>query len=206
MASIPLIICFGDSLTAGYQADGFAVRQTPYGEFLQERLGGVARVITSGVCGETTSEMVHRFRRDVVVHHPAWVCILGGTNDLGCNEKPETVMRNLVDLYQQARAADITPVALTIPSIRIEATTSQERAWRDDHIGRRRTLNGLIADYAARNSMPCLDLFTATAERDTGMLAARYSNDGLHLTTAGYQLMAAQLYEAIFKPGLQSPV
>jgi lysophospholipase L1-like esterase len=38
------------------------------------------------------------------------------------------------------------------------------------------------------------------------MLAARYSNDGLHLTTAGYQLMAAQLYEAIFKPGLQSPV
>ncbi len=58
--SVPLIICFGDSLTAGYQSptpDSPQGRETPYGTFLQRHLGSTARVAISGVCGELTAEM-----------------------------------------------------------------------------------------------------------------------------------------------------
>ena len=61
----PLIFCFGDSLTAGYQTPSPAHPQaeaTPYGQVLQERLGNRGRVEISGVCGEVTGEMVLRFR------------------------------------------------------------------------------------------------------------------------------------------------
>lgn len=50
--SLPLILCFGDSLTAGYQSPTMAcpqVRETPYGRFLQERLQAKARVSISGL-------------------------------------------------------------------------------------------------------------------------------------------------------------
>jgi acyl-CoA thioesterase-1 len=54
-------------------------------------------------------------------------------------------------------------------------------------------LNQLIRDYAAAKHIPCVDLFTATADPDSGQLAQIYSNDGLHLTTAGYRLFAEQV-------------
>ncbi|TLY22944.1 MAG: hypothetical protein E6K68_01725, partial [Nitrospirae bacterium] len=85
---LPLIVCFGDSLTAGFQsptAECPDCQETPYGRFLAERLGDRGQVQISGVCGELTAEMVERFERDVVRHRPAWVVILGGTNDLGWN-------------------------------------------------------------------------------------------------------------------------
>ena len=50
------IICFGDSLTAGYQSpthDIPYIRETPYGAFLQQRLGPQATVMSSGICGES---------------------------------------------------------------------------------------------------------------------------------------------------------
>jgi len=52
--------------------------------------------------------------------------------------------------------------------------------------------------YCAEKGMACVDLFTDTAEPDTGQLAARYSNDGLYLTTEGYERLAILLYEQVF--------
>jgi len=190
--TLPLIICFGDSLTAGFQsptAECPDYQETPYGRFLAERLGDRARVQISGVCGELTAEMVERFERDVVRHRPAWVVILGGTNDLGWNRQPAEIMRNLTAMYERAAQAGIRVAAVTVPSIR----------GFDDQIPRRHELNALIADYGARRNLPCVDLFTATAEPGTHRLAAPYSNDGLHLTKAGYDLLARLLYEQVFK-------
>src|SRR6185436_4602572 len=118
----PLIICFGDSLTAGYQSptpDMPALTDTPYGSFLQERVGGSARILVRGICGELTGEMAMRFREDVLARKPGFVVILGGTNDLGMNAQPAEIMRNLLKMYESALAADIEPVAMTVPSIRI---------------------------------------------------------------------------------------
>src|SRR5215216_3297802 len=116
MPEAPLIICFGDSLTAGYQVGPAGVFETPYGAFLQDRFGPRARVLIRGICGELTGEMVMRFLADVLTDKPAWVLILGGTNDLGCNAEPAEVMLNLVTLYEQSRATGSRVGAITVPS------------------------------------------------------------------------------------------
>lgn len=201
--NIPLILCFGDSLTAGFQAPTPAHphgEETPYGWVLQERLGRLARVEISGICGEVTGEMLLRFRAAVLNRHPQTVIILGGTNDLGWNADPAEIMRNLTKMYELARAASIVPVPVTVPSIRVEVGRDNPEAasWLAEHIQRRQRLNGLIADYAARKGLAYFDLFTATAEPDSLLLAEPYSNDGLHLTTSGYHLFGRLLYEQLF--------
>lgn len=200
--SAPLVICFGDSLTAGFQApspDNPAGLETPYGGFLQERLGAAARVAVSGLCGELTGEMAMRFRRDVLDQRPAVVVILGGTNDLGWNAQPADIMRNLVKMYESALAAGVQPIPVTVPSLRLDGglISASEKRWLDEHIARRRELNRLISDYAVSKRLPVVDLFTATAEPETWLLAERYSNDGLHLTTDGYRLLATLLYDQV---------
>lgn len=200
-----VIVCFGDSLTVGFQSPTRANPQgieTPYGEFLQERLGSAARVVVSGMCGELTDEMVMRFRRDVLERRPAFAVILGGTNDLGWNARPQEIMRNLVKMYEQAVAAGVQPVPVTVPSLRVEGELGEGTGnqWVAEHISRRQVLNRLIADYAESKQLPCLELFYATVEPETLQLASRYSNDGLHLTTEGYRLIATLLYERVFAP------
>ncbi len=209
MATAPLIICFGDSLTAGYQvptAINSVGSETPYGAFLQEFVGDRARVTVSGVCGELTGEMALRFRRDVLGHAPRFVVVLGGTNDLGMNGQPQEIMRNLLKMYESALGSQVQPIAVTVPSIRVEgyaAEPAEVGSWLRDHIERRLTLNGLIGEYCTRRGLGCVDLFTATAEPATQFLAEPYSNDGLHLTTAGYRLLATMLYRQIFHDKLE---
>jgi len=158
-SSSPVILCFGDSLTAGYQSPTSAcpaIRETPYGAFLQELVGSAARVLVSGVCGELTGEMAMRFRRDVLARQPTFVVVLGGTNDLGWNAAPPEIMRNLVKMYELASAAGIRPVAVTVPSLRMAATageTEDLRGWVQQHISRRRALNALIAEYCVRRGV-----------------------------------------------------
>jgi lysophospholipase L1-like esterase len=197
------VICFGDSLTAGFQsptAEHPRGEDTPYGLFLQEWLGPSIEVRVSGICGELTGEMVMRFRRDVLQHRPKHVVLLGGTNDLGWNARPDEIMRNLIKMYELARASEIIPVPVTVPSVRVEVGEAgpDAAAWLEEHVERRRVLNGLIRDYAVSKRLAWVDLFTATADPQTRQLAAAYSNDGLHLTTAGYRLLARLLYDRVF--------
>jgi acyl-CoA thioesterase I len=201
------IICFGDSLTAGFQSptrDNPQGGSTPYGEWLQEMIGAAGQVSISGICGELTGEMVMRFRKDVLAHKPHYVVILGGTNDLGWNGPTHEIMRNLVKMYEQALAAGGVPVPVTVPSLRVEdAGNSREGTeWVAGHLERRRELNAQILEYAASKSLAAVDLFTATVEPETDLLAPEYSNDGLHLTTAGYRLFAGLVYRQVLQPAL----
>jgi lysophospholipase L1-like esterase len=59
-------------------------------------------------------------------------------------------------------------------------------------------LNGLIAEYADSHDLAWIDLFQATLEKETEQLAEAYSNDGLHLTTAGYRMLAQLVYQRVF--------
>lgn len=191
------IITFGDSLTVGYQSptpQSPSGTPTPYGRFLQELLGDGAEIWVSGVNGELTGEMAMRLSREVIALQPDDVVLLGGANDLGYGAQPQAIMRNLVTMYERLRGAAIRPVAVTVPSIR----------GFDALIPPRQTLNGLIADYCRSTPQPLVDLFTATAEPETLRLAEDYSNDGLHLTTEGYRLLAQLLYDQLFKPTASS--
>ena len=190
-------------MTAGFQSptpEHPGGQETPYGRFLQEWLGPSVEIRVSGICGELTGEMAMRFRRDVLQHGPEHVVLLGGTNDLGWNAQPNDIMRNLVKMYELARASQIIPVPVTVPSIRVEVAGAgpDAQAWLEEHLERRRILNGLIRDYAVAKHLAWVDLFTATADPETRQLAAPYSNDGLHMTTAGYRLLARLLYDGVF--------
>jgi len=203
MIEVRHIVCFGDSLTAGFQtpsADNPQGVLTPYGWFLQELTGPAVRVSVSGVCGELTGEMAMRFRSAVLAHHPTHVIILGGTNDLGWNAAPADIMRNLLTMYERATAAGINPVPVTVPSIRVgdDLRSEEGRRWFAEHLDRRRQLNGLILRYAESKRLAAFDLFAATAEPESQQLADRYSNDGLHLTTGGYRVFADRLYQEVF--------
>ncbi|HVG01395.1 MAG TPA: GDSL-type esterase/lipase family protein, partial [Nitrospira sp.] len=172
-----------------------------------EGLGTRARVEISGICGEVTGEMLLRFRAAVLNRHPQTVIILGGTNDLGWNADPAEIIRNLIKMYELARAASITPVPVTVPSLRVEMGRDNPEAasWLADCLQRRQRLNGMIADYAERKGLSYCDLFTATAEPGSLLLAEPYSNDGLHLTTSGYQLFGRILYEQLFAHTAAAP-
>lgn len=145
-----------------------------------------------------------RFRKDVLAHEPRFVVILGGTNDLGWNGPTHEIMRNLVKMYEQTLAAGGVPVPVTVPSLRVEdAGNSREgMEWVAGHLERRYELNGLILDYVRTKNLTAVDLFTATAEPETNLLAREYSNDGLHLTTAGYRLFADLVYRQVLQPVL----
>ncbi|THJ24502.1 MAG: hypothetical protein CAF45_004840 [Nitrospira sp. CG24E] len=199
------IVCFGDSLTAGFQAateDNPQGAATPYGRYLQELTGPAVRVSVSGVCGELTGEMAMRFRSTVLAQQPTHVVILGGTNDLGWNALTADIMRNLLKMYELATASGITPVPVTVPSIRVgdDLRSEEGRQWYAEHLNRRQELNELILRYAESNELAAFDLFSATVEPETQQLAARYSNDGLHLSTSGYRLFADRLYQEVFAP------
>lgn len=201
------IVCFGDSLTAGFQSptpDNPAGHPTPYGTIVQEQLGTAARVITTGICGELTQEMVLRFSGDALQYRPQAVAILGGTNDLGWNTEIQEIMRNLVTLYERAQAAHAIPIPITVPSIRIDDTDASPdaKAFLAHHLDRRAILNRLIVDYAVAHGLPYFDLFEATADPETRMLAAAYSNDGLHFSTEGYRHFGRQFHEQAIAPHL----
>ena len=208
MSRSDLVICFGDSLTAGFQAptrENPVGGETPYGQFLQEILGAAAQVRVSGICGELTGQMVLRFKHDVLDHTPSYVPILGGTNDLGWNASLDEIMRNLVRMYEQTLRAGGVPIPVTVPSIRVEDSqgSREGQEWVAGHLARRQQLNGVIVEYARLKSLAVVDLFAATADPESRQLAAIYSNDGIHLTTAGYRVFAEHV-AMILKPLLLS--
>ena len=171
----------------------------PYGGFLQEWLGARGRVSVKGICGETTSDMMTRFSRDVIDVGPSHTVILGGTNDLGWNVAPSTIMTHLERFYTMALAAGIRPVGVTVPSIRAEGYGGGPLpAWLREHLHYRLELNRLITERCERLRMPCVDLFQGTSEPSSSLLAVRFSSDGLHLNDAGYLTFARLVWNAVF--------
>ena len=200
--SSPLLVCFGDSLTAGYQVQaetGMPLPDAPYGGFLQGWLGARGRVTIQGICGETTSDMVTRFSRDVLDVVPSHTVILGGTNDLGWGVAPATIITNLERCYTLALTAGVQAVGVTVPSIRAEGHSAGALpAWLHSHLHSRLELNRLIAESCERHHMPCVDLFQATSDSLYSFLATRFSSDGLHLNAAGYLTFARLVWNEIF--------
>jgi len=212
------LICFGDSLTAGYQSGGVGDASTPYGAFLRSWLGPRGRVQVSGICGEMTHEMTKRFHRDVVTHRPTAVVILGGTNDLGGGMPPSSIVQNLETLYRQALDAGIQAVGVTVPSLypgdpavwaseeRADNRTHQLPQWIQSHLAQRRLLNGMILDRCRGLPIPFVDLFRETIEGPHDLLAPSYSSDGLHLSTRGYERFAELVWKVLFEKSFGAPL
>lgn len=186
------VVCFGDSLTAGY-IDG--VRYAPYGQFLQEKLGERGSVIVSGQNGELTESMVRRFSSDVLDHKPSHAIVLGGTNDLGHGLSPEQIIGQLRLIYQTLQNADIQGIALSIPSVLPEHPHEE---WVTKAIKAREKVNELIRQECLARDILYLDLFTETSSTPERTLLEALSSDGLHFNEEGYKTIAAFIWDRVF--------
>ena len=184
IASLPAdasrVVFMGDSITEFWGQVGTLFRDKPY--------------INRGISGQTTPQMLLRFRQDVIDLRPGVVVILAGTNDVAGNTGPSTpgmIEDNLASMVDLAHAHGIRVVLSSI-------TPAFDYPWRPgmspaDKIA---GINLWIRGYAAKHNCVYLDYFGAMADGRNGM-RAEYSADGVHPNAAGYAVMEPLAEEAI---------
>lgn len=150
--------------------------------------------IGRGISGQTTPQMLVRFRQDVVDLHPAVVVILGGTNDIAGNTGPSTlemIEDNLASMTEIAQANGIRVVLASVLPV-------FDYPWRRglEPAPKIIQLNKWIKAYAQSRGAVYLDLYSAMADARGGLPAA-LSKDGVHPNTAGYAVMAPLTDKAI---------
>jgi lysophospholipase L1-like esterase len=158
--------------------------------------------IDRGISGQTTPQMLIRFRPDVIALKPRAVVILAGTNDIAGNTGPMTldmIEANLASMSDLARANGIRVVlASLLPVSDYEKTKDGKPIIQTTHrppeqIG---ALNEWMKAYAASSGATYLDYFSAMVD-DKGFLKADLSDDGLHPNARGYAVMAPLAEAAI---------
>ena len=147
-----------------------------------------------GISGQTTPQMLVRFRQDVVALKPAVVVILGGTNDIAGNTGPATIEMIAVNLASMAELAKANGIRVVLASV----LPAFDYPWSPgrDPAAKIVALNAWLKDYAAAHDMVYLDYHSAMADERQG-LRRELSEDGVHPNAAGYRVMAPLAERAI---------
>ena len=168
------VVFMGDSITEGWRLD------SPSG------FPGKG-YINRGISGQTTPQMVVRFRQDVIDLKPKVVVILAGTNDIAGNTGPMTLEQtegNLMDMAELAAANHIKVVLCSVtPAYDYPWQPGLEPAPKID------ALNAWMKNYAAEKHFIYVDYHSAMKDARDG-LPANLSHDGVHPNEAGYAIMA----------------
>ena len=179
------VVFYGDSITDAWG------RRPDTGEFFPGK-----PYVNRGISGQTTPQMVVRFRQDVINLRPAAVVILAGTNDVAGNTGPMTPemtednFRSMVDL---AKANGIRVIVASI-------TPAADYPWKKGMapVGKIKTLNNWLQGYCVNHSVTYLDYYSAMADEDGGMRPG-ISFDGVHPNAKGYAIMGPLAQAAIDK-------
>jgi lysophospholipase L1-like esterase len=186
------VVFMGDSITDAWP-------QPRFGEFFPGK-----PYVGRGISGQTTPQMLIRFRPDVIDLHPKAVVILAGTNDIAGNTGPmtdEEIEGNLASMAQLGKANEIKVVLSSILPVSEYHTPANEVPQTTRRpMTRIRAINEWMKHYAATEGHVYLDYFPATTD-DKGLLKAEFSADDLHPNAAGYAAMAP-LAEAAIKQAL----
>jgi len=156
--------------------------------------------VNRGIGGQTTPQMLVRFRQDVIDLQPKVVVILAGTNDIAGNTGPirnEDIEANFASFAELARAHGIHVVYSSILPVHNYTERSKD-FFAQRPQGRILELNSWLKDYCAKNGIVYLDYFLALVD-DKGMLKKDLADDGLHPNAAGYKIMAPLAEAAIAK-------
>lgn len=189
------VVFMGDSITEAWGMKATATSPAR-GEFFPGK-----PYLNRGISGQTSPQMLVRFRQDVLDLHPSVVLILAGTNDVAENTGKMTAQEtlgNLASMVELARAARIRPVLCSIlPASDFRWHTGLQPAPKIQ------ALNALIKDYAAKNSLIYVDYYSPMVNNEGG-LKSELSPDGVHPNAAGYAIMAP-LAEAGITAALKKP-
>lgn len=158
--------------------------------------------VNRGISGQTTPQMLIRFRPDVIALKPEIVVILAGTNDLAGNTGPmtlETIEGNLASMFDLARASGIRVVIASVLPVSDYSKNKEGKAI--NQTTRRPpekivALNEWIKKYATQNGLIYLDYFSAMVD-EKGFLKEELSGDGLHPNDKGYAVMQPLAEQAI---------
>jgi len=179
------IVALGDSTTAGTpgflsplesRPDGRGNPESQYTHWMMQAHPEWT-VLNRGIDGERSDEVLARFERDVLKEPPAIVIVLAGVNDIYQGRRVNLVQRDLSEMYEQALAAGITPVAATV--LPYNTATPKARMVL-------RGLNAWVAATASTLRIPWCDTNAAVRDpADPERLAG--SPDDLHPDVAGYR-------------------
>ena len=168
------VVFYGDSITEAWDENG--------GKFFPGK-----PYVNRGISGQTTPQMLVRFRQDVVDLHPEAVVILAGTNDIAGNtgpSTPEMIEDNFRAMAEIAKANGIRVILASVLPV-------AKYPWRPevaDVPAKIAVVNAWLKDYCAQEKLTYLDYWSAMAGPDGGMKPG-ISLDGVHPNAAGYAIM-----------------
>ena len=177
------IVFMGNSITEGWGRicpDFFANK--PY--------------VNRGISGQTTPQMLVRFRADVINLKPEVVLILAGTNDIAGNTGPSTLEMITDNIFSMAELAQANGIKVILCS----TLPAFDYPWKPglEPAEKIYKLNEMIKTYADEHDMIYLDYYEKMVDNKKG-LKAEFTNDGVHPIEAGYRVMEPLAEKAIKK-------
>ena len=175
------VVFMGNSITEGWKKH--------FPEFFDN-----PNYVNRGIGGQTTPQMLIRFRQDVLKLYPKVVVILAGTNDIAGNTGPSTLEMIENNLYSMAELAKAHNVEVVLCSV----LPVYDYPWRTglEPSDKIIELNRRIKKYADTYGFVYADYFTPMVDERNG-LKDEYSDDGVHPTRIGYEVMAPIAEKAI---------
>src|SRR6218665_1214938 len=174
------VILMGDSITEFWQPS--------YPNFYTDN-----GFINRGISGQTTPQMLLRFRTDVINLKPDAVVILAGINDIAENTGPITLEETLGNIISMVELAKSNTIKIILCSV-LPANTF----WWNDKIkpaDKVIALNKMIKAYADKNKITYIDYYSPTVNAEKG-LDKKWGDDGVHPNAIGYKLMEPLLVKA----------
>ncbi|MBA4743857.1 MAG: acylhydrolase [Muricauda sp.] len=152
--------------------------------------------VNRGIGGQTTPQMLLRFRQDVIDLNPKVVVILAGTNDIAGNTGPMTLKQihdNILSMVELAKANGIKPIVCSV-------LPAYDYPWRPGLNPNVKIpkLNALLKDMTKAQNVMYLDYFSEMVDDRNGM-QSKLTTDEVHVTKAGYDIMETMVKEAIDK-------
>jgi lysophospholipase L1-like esterase len=147
-----------------------------------------------GISGQTTPQMLVRFRKDVIALKPSVVVILAGINDIAENTGPIAIEDIFGNIVSMAQLAKINKIKVVLSSV----LPAYDFPWRSglqpaDKIVR---LNVMIKSYCVANNIVYVDYYSKMADERKG-LDKKFTEDGVHPNIVGYKIMEPLIQDAI---------
>jgi lysophospholipase L1-like esterase len=150
--------------------------------------------VNRGIGGQTTPQMLVRFREDVINLQPEVVVILAGINDIAENTGPSKIENVAGNIFSMAELAKVNHIKVVLSSVLPAAAIP----WHPgiDPVPSIIKLNELLKAYAEKNHLVYIDYYSATVNPDKGF-KKELAIDGVHPNMAGYKIMEPLVEKAI---------
>ena len=177
------VVFMGNSITEGW----LSIRP----EFFKNK-----PYVNRGISGQTTPQMLIRFRQDVIHLKPSTVVLLAGINDIAENTGPSTIemiANNIVSMAELAKANHINVIICSV-------LPANKFPWREGLKPAEKVikLNTILKSYSKKHKLAYVNYYSAMVNDSHG-LKKELGEDGIHPNKNGYLIMEPILEKAIKK-------